>query len=139
MIGDTISTVDRSAATGNLPDHAAGITVLRKANQDAFGAEYRLRGTLHDYILKVRNTPAGKSGESSKYTRHNAELTVILRAVLTGTPAPEVRYVVSMTVRLPVGGDIALMRAIVGHLAGVAGIQVHSSKYMMDYFANFES
>lgn len=114
MIGETIGTVDLSTSTGSLPDHTSEITTFRKRNQDNYGAEYFLRGTAHDYLIKVRNSLESPNlVKGYQFSRHNFEFSLFTRA--TGS-VREIPYIVSLTARFDKDlGDAAVLKALAGH------------------------
>lgn len=117
MIGDSITFSDLSTTVGSLPDATAEQTTVTKVNQDNYAAEYRFRGTAHDYLLKVRNTVETPRKDGVQFTRHNAEFTVTERGDPTADPpTQDVPYIATFTARFPKGGDSELMRQVMGHL-----------------------
>lgn len=140
MIGDTFATNDLSASTGSLPDHSSEITTLVKVNNDNYGSEYRLRGTAHDYVIKIRNSVETPRADGVQFTRHNAEFTVTERGDPTADPpTKDVPYIVSFTARMPKGGDAALMKAIAGHLATQIALYGSPAGLKLQKMLNFES
>lgn len=138
MIGDTITTGDLSAGTGDLPDAASHLTVFTKVNQDAYSSEYRKRGSLYDYKLLLRNSTEAPRSDGVQFTRHNVELTVTLRADPTqDPPTKDLPYIVSFTARMPKGGDSDIMKAVAGHLANT--IALYSTGANLQKMLNFES
>lgn len=140
MIGDTIATADRSSGTGDLPDATSHITTFTKVNNDNYGSEYRFRGTLYDYVLKLRNSTESPQKTGLVYTRHNAELQVILRGnPAASPPVADVPFVCNITARLPKGGDKTVLIALAGHLGQLFCSTSFSSQYMLQRLINFES
>jgi len=138
MIGDTIATNDLSASTGDLPDSSTHVTTLVKVNNDAFGSEYRFRGVDYDYVLQLRNSKESMRSDGVQYTRHNAAFTVTKRAVITsGILTPSIPYVCNLTFRLPSTGDVAIARAVAGHLATQIALYGNGAKLQKMF--NFES
>lgn len=138
MIGDTIATSDLSAGTGDLPDASSHVTTLVKVNQDAYSSEYRLRGTSYDYKLLVRNSTESVRKDGVQFTRHNVEFTLTKRAdPEADPPTSAVPYIVSITARMPVGGDAAVMEALAGHLADLVAIA--SDGAILQKMLNYES
>lgn len=140
MIGDTFATNDLSASTGSLPDATAEITTLVKVNQDNYSSEYRLRGTLHDYAVKIRNSVESPRSDGVQFTRHNAEWTVIERGDPNADPPTrDVPYIFSVTARMPRGGDADLMKAVAGHLATQICLYGTPAGLKLQKMLNFES
>jgi hypothetical protein len=138
MIGDTIVTGDLSAGTGDLPDATSHLTTLVKVNQDAYASEYRLRGTSYDYVLKIRNSTESPRKDGVRFTRHNGEFTLTLRAnPEADPPTSAVPYIVSVTARMPVGGDSDVMKALAGHVANQFGL--YDTGSILQKMLNFES
>jgi hypothetical protein len=138
MIGSSIATTDLSASTGDLPDASSHLTTLVLVNQDGYASEYRFRGTDHDYKILVRNSTESPRKDGVRFTRHNVEMTLSERADPTADPpTSEVPYICSITARMPVGGDAAVMQSLAGHLATIVAITGNGS--VLQKMLNFES
>lgn len=138
MIGDTIATNDRSASTGDFPDATSHITTVTKVNQDAYSSEYRYRGSEYDYKLLLRNSTEAPRADGVQFTRHNVEFTLTKRADYSVDPVVKaLPYIVSITARMPTGGDATLMKVLAGHLADQVAIDTDGA--ILQKMLNFES
>lgn len=140
MIGDTITTTDLSAGTGDLPDATAHLTVLTKVNNDGFSSQYRYRGTDYDYQLDLRNTKENRRSDGVLFTRHNASFLLTKRATISaGVITPAIPYIGNVTFRMPETGDITVARAMMGHLCTIIGLYGTATTSRLVRMINFES
>lgn len=59
--------------------------VLARINQDSYGSEYFLRGTLDEFRLKIRNTSYVDKTRGKTIDRHNVEFTQTVYPVSPAT------------------------------------------------------
>jgi len=59
--------------------------VLNRINQDAYGSEYFLRGTLDEFRLKIRHSNYTDKTRGKVIDRHNVEFTQVVYPVLPST------------------------------------------------------
>jgi hypothetical protein len=60
--------------------------VLNRINQDNYGSEYYLRGTLDAYRVKIRHSKDSPNASGQVYDRHNVEVT---RTIFATSTVPE--------------------------------------------------
>lgn len=140
MIGDTITTTDLSAGTGDLPDASAHLTTLTKVNNDGFASQYRFRGVDYDYVLDLRNSKENTRSDGVQFTRHNAAFQLTKRATVSaGIVTPAIPYIGNVTFRMPSTGDITVARALMGHLCTIIGLYGSATTSRLVRMINFES
>jgi len=140
MLGSSIATSDVSGiSVPDLPDAVAHIITLQLQNQDNFGSQYGLRGTLNDYKLLIRNSYESPKAGQPRISRHNAEFQMITRpTIVSGVVTPAIPYIAGVTVRLPETGTAAVMATVALNLFYLLGAGSFTTAKLTKMM-NFES